>query len=109
MEVRLAAADTVIFLDLPGLTCLWRVVKRLLHYRDGGRPEIAPGCNERFDREFLRFLKWIWGYRTRSRPRVMERLERFSGGRRVYILREPGDAKGFLEDIERRRRLQAFP
>jgi adenylate kinase family enzyme len=108
MEVRLAAADTVIFLDLPRLTCLWRVIKRLLQYRDGDRPDMAPGCNERFGLDFLRFLKWIWGYRTRSRPRVLGRLERFSEGKQVHILRRPGDAKSFLEDVERGRRPQGF-
>lgn len=108
MEVRLAAADTVIFLDFPRLTCLWRVIKRLLQYWDGSRPDIAPGCDERFDREYLRFLKWIWGYPTRSRPQVMERLERFSKGRQIYILRRPGEVERFLEDVGRQRRPQAF-
>ena len=108
MEVRLAAADTVIFLDFPRLTCLWRVIKRLLQYWDGSRPDIAPGCDERFDREYLRFLKWIWGYPTRSRPQVMERLERFSKGRQIYILRRPGEVERFLKDVGRQRRPQAF-
>jgi adenylate kinase family enzyme len=35
MDVRLAAADTIIFLDLPRLVCLYRVLKRLAAYRRG--------------------------------------------------------------------------
>src|SRR6185503_15715699 len=30
---RVAAADTIIFLDLPRLVCLWRLVRRRFQYR----------------------------------------------------------------------------
>src|SRR6201995_1710403 len=44
LEVRLAACDTVVFLDLPRRVCIWRVLKRVLTYRDGSRPDMAEGC-----------------------------------------------------------------
>src|SRR5687767_2312220 len=47
LDRRLAACDTVVFLDLPRTVCLWRAVKRRIVYRHGSRPDMTPGCNER--------------------------------------------------------------
>lgn len=52
MEVRLAAADAVIFLDRPRLLCLWRVFKRFLRYRGRVRPDMTQGCEERLTKNF---------------------------------------------------------
>lgn len=35
MDLRLQAADTIVFLDLPTHVCLWGAVKRYLQYRQG--------------------------------------------------------------------------
>jgi adenylate kinase family enzyme len=62
LELRLESCDTVIFLDLPRSVCLWRVVKRLLQYRNRSRPDMADECPEKLNLEFLR---WVWGYPRR--------------------------------------------
>lgn len=74
LEMRLAACDSVIFLDLPRGTCLWRVIKRSIKYRGKSRPDMAEGCNERFSFEFL---FWVWNYRKRSRLKVMKLLNSY--------------------------------
>lgn len=61
---RLAAADTIVFLDLPARVCLWSVLRRRLRYR-GGRH--ADGVHDRITRSFL---VYIWRFRRRSRPAV---------------------------------------
>src|SRR5437870_13094901 len=59
MEMRIAAADTVIFLDLPRIVCIWRLLKRWMTYRKSSRPDMAMGCDEKID---LDLLKWVWRY-----------------------------------------------
>lgn len=53
LDMRLGAADTVIFLDFSRFLCTYRVLKRLTMYRKGERPDMAEGCNERFDWDFI--------------------------------------------------------
>ena len=93
MEPRLERADTLVFLDLPRVVCLWRVFKRWLRYRGTSRPDLAPGCPERLSWEFV---QWIWNYSKRSRPRGMERIEGHSADTEVIVLRSQTDIDRFL-------------
>lgn len=97
LEPRLAACDTVIFLDLPRAVCVWRVFKRVLTYRKNTRPDMAEGCHEQFD---LKFLLWVWNYPTRSRPKVLRLLEQYAEGRRVVRLRSSAEAEQFINSLE---------
>lgn len=96
MAVRLAAADTVIFLDFPRLLCLARVLRRWLTYYGRNRADLPPGCPEKFD---LPFLKWIWNFPRRSRPRVLEALAALGPEKRVIVLRRPGEVELFLKSM----------
>jgi adenylate kinase family enzyme len=100
MELRLAAADTAILLDLPRLTCLRRAISRWLRNRGRSRPDLAPGCPESLDLEFLR---WIWSYPRSRRPGVLALLDAFErDGGLVVILRSVGDVRAFLESTPAR-------
>ena len=96
MELRLAAADTILFLDLPRATCLLRVVGRQLRYRNRTRPDMAPGCPERLTWFFLRY---IWNYRRDRRPGILERMARYAEGRKLVHLQTPRQVRGFLEAL----------
>jgi adenylate kinase family enzyme len=93
LDVRLAACDTVIFLDLPRTVCAWRIIKRVFQYRDGRRPDMAEGCRERFD---FAFLLWVWNYPRRSRPKIIELLERHSHDKTAVRLRSRREVENFL-------------
>lgn len=69
---RLRRADTALFLDLPRRTCLYAVLKRTLRFHGRTRPEMTPGCHERFDWAFLR---WIWKYPEEARPDIIQQLD----------------------------------
>ena len=93
---RLAACDTVVFLDRPRVVCVWRALKRLAMYRNARRPDMAEGCGEKFD---LKFLHWIWTYPSRSRPKVLARIEEFAAGKRVVRLRSDAEVERFLAEV----------
>jgi adenylate kinase family enzyme len=65
LPIRLAAADTVIFLDLPATTCLWGILQRRWRYRGGQHHQDGV-----FDRITWSFVKYIWGYRKTMKPKV---------------------------------------
>ena len=95
LPVRLGACDTVIFLDLPRLICLWRIVKRWRAYRNHSRPDMAEGCNDKLD---LEFVSWVWNYQKRSRPKIVELLNRSQQGKQVIWLRTSAEVERFLDD-----------
>jgi adenylate kinase family enzyme len=95
-DIRFAACDTVIFLDVARPVCLWRVLKRLLLYRTKGRPDMAAGCRERFD---LKFMMWIVSYPRRTRPKVLQRLAESAQSKQIIHLRTQLEVEGFLERV----------
>jgi adenylate kinase family enzyme len=96
LDIRLLAADTIIFLDFPRFLCLWRVIKRSWQYRGKTRPDMGYGCPERLDWEFL---KWVWTYRQRRRSAILKKLSQVATEKKVIILRSPSDVKQFLQNI----------
>lgn len=97
MDMRLAAADAVVFLDVPRLRCLTRVVKRSLIYRGRTRDDMTAGCPERLTWEFVR---WVWSYPTTRRPGILIKLKAFeAGGGRVLVLRSGGETREFLASV----------
>ena len=53
MDIRMNAADTIIFLDIHRTICVYRAFKRIVQYRNKTRPDMGAGCEERFDLQFL--------------------------------------------------------
>ena len=96
LDVRLAACDTVVFLDLPRAVCLWRVLKRALTLRGRTRADMAEGCVEKLD---LSFLAWVWNYPSRTRPKVFALIEKHARGKRVVRLRTPASVEQFLAEV----------
>ncbi len=93
-EMRMQAADTIIMLDLPRWVCMYRILKRTLVYRKDIRPDMAQGCYERFD---LEFILWVWNYRGRSRKRALDEIKKLRD-KRVVILSSRDAVKRFLDD-----------
>ena len=93
LEVRIQKCDTVIFLDLSRWLCLWRVINRALRFRDGTRPDMAEGCRERLN---LEFISWVWNYPRRSKPKVVRLLAEYSEGKEIVWLRSRAEVEKFF-------------
>ena len=93
LQMRLEACDTVIFLDMSRLICLWRLLKRAVLYRDEHRPDMAGGCPEKLNWEFMR---WVWGYPERTRPKIIELLEKSACNKQIIWLRSRAEVKRFF-------------
>ena len=98
MHLRLAAADTIVFLDLPRLVCEWAVITPLACDTGGGRgPTWRPGLNDKLD---LKFLRWIWGYPTTRRPGILRQLAELPPSTHVARLTSRRAIREFLAGIE---------
>ncbi len=89
---RLKYADAVILLDYSRTLCLFRTLKRIVRFRGNVRPDMAEGCPERFDREFLRY---VWNFNRDMSPRVEAALKGFSG--ELIRLKTPRETEVFLK------------
>ncbi|PEL17798.1 topology modulation protein [Bacillus wiedmannii] len=96
MDIRINAADTIIFLDIHRTICIYRAFKRIVKYRNKTRPDMGAGCEERFD---LQFFKWIWKYPNAKRPTILKGLEQLSEEKKVIVLKSPNEVRKFLEHI----------
>ena len=96
LERRLAKCDTVVFLDLPRVVCLARVLKRRLQFRGRARPDMNPGCPERLSWEFL---SWIWNYPVQKRPKILARLARLHPGQKSVVLTSQSEMDRFFQSL----------
>jgi adenylate kinase family enzyme len=97
MELRMAACDTVIYLDFPRLVCVYRALKRVLKYYNKTRPDMGEGCRERLDFEFLR---WVWTFQKSDKPKIEERINKLGVDKTIIRLRSPKEVEDFLADLD---------
>ncbi len=97
MKPRFREADTIIFIDLPTLSCLWGVITRYFEYRNRTRPDMSEGNNERLNMDFL---LWILFYRRTRRPGIISILQEFEQRKEVVILSSKAAIRNFIEQIQ---------
>ena len=93
-DIRMPLADTIVWIAQPRLVCLARAIWRVVAY--GGRrtrPDMAAGCDEKFDLEFYRY---IWTYDAEVRPRLEAALQSYGAHARVVRLRSDRESAQFL-------------
>ena len=83
VEVRLEAADTIIFLDFSLVRCAWRAIRR--------------------SRERADFWLWLLRYRRQSRPFLMEAIAKYAGYATPHVIRNPEALRRFVADVRQNR------
>jgi adenylate kinase family enzyme len=92
---RLPSADAVVWLDFGRWRCLWRVVWRSIMQMGSVRSDMAEGCPERLDMEFLRY---VWHFNDQTRPRIGAALEH-ARHPLVVVLRSPAEVSRFRAEF----------
>ena len=98
MPLRLSRADTVIDLDLPAWLCVARVLRRAIASWGKVRPDMAPGCPERLDWEFISYTA---SFPRRGRRRIEENMRGFQG--RYIRLRSQREIDRFVAELASQR------
>jgi hypothetical protein len=78
VEVRLRAADTIIFLDFSLARCAWRAIRR---------------SGERAD-----FWRWLLAYRYESRPNLRAAIANHAPSAVLHVFRGPNALERFVAD-----------
>ncbi len=95
LPMRLQYCDTVIFLDFPRAACLLGVLKRVITTYGTVRADMAPGCPERFDWDFMR---WVWNFNSKHRENYYRLLESADHAQ-PYVLKSRRQVKCFLRSL----------
>lgn len=90
---RMQEADQILFLDFNRFDCLWRVIRRYLTYKGRTRPDMAPGCNEKLDWEFISWVLWK-GRSKKARDRYKWTVQQFAD--KTIVLRNQRQIDSFL-------------
>jgi adenylate kinase family enzyme len=87
-DIRVPRATAVVWLDLPRWQCALSVLWRVARNYGRPRPDLGTAGPERFDWSFMR---WIWSYPEKMRPKTIRMLERLRPDQRVYVLHSRSD------------------
>jgi len=79
VEIRLRAADTILFLDFSLARCGWRAIRR--------SPEHAD------------FWRWLMAYRWQSRPMLMEAIANHAVKAELHVFRNPKALRKFIAGL----------
>jgi len=91
-DERAELSDLIVVLELGKVRRLMRTLWRSLRYYGRTRPEMARGCPERFDFEFI---SWVWNYDTHSRPKMEAFVQRWQGKRPIVRISSARQARRF--------------
>lgn len=98
MNMRLDAADTIIFLNRPWWVSLSRVIIRTLKSYGKTRVDMSENCPERFD---LVFLHYIFMYNRTRRPGVLKKLAALPNDKTIHILKNDHAIAAFVQSIKK--------
>jgi adenylate kinase family enzyme len=99
LSIRVQRCDGIIFFDMPRLICVRGILQRRLAYRLSQRPDLPEGCSEQVTMEFLR---WVWNYPRKSRPRIIAALGQANPETEILIVTRRAQAREILDAVSKR-------
>ncbi len=96
LSERLETADRIIFLDFPRLVCLQRAFQRYFEYRSNVREDMADGCIEKMDLEFVWWI--LYQGRTHGKQAMFRKIrEQYAD--KMLVLRNQKELDAFFENF----------
>ncbi|MFY0758133.1 topology modulation protein [Metabacillus dongyingensis] len=98
-DIRVQNADTIIYLELPLIVCLYRVFKRWIQNIGKTRPDMGEGCKEKLDFQFLEFICTTYYPRKKK---METRLQAFKGKgsqKNIIMLKNKKEIHSYLETL----------
>ena len=93
---RVEEADIIIQMLFNRFRCLWRCIKRYHAYKGKCRPDVAEGCNEKMDFEFV---KWIlWEGRTKPVEERYKKLQK-TYPEKVIVIKNQKQLKKYMNEM----------
>jgi len=97
LPLRLEYADTVFYLDIPTLTCLWGLTKRVITNYGRTRDDMGGNCPEYFDKQKPELYKGAITYNRRNRKNFYRLLS--ATDKKVIIFKSRRQIRNFLEGL----------
>jgi adenylate kinase family enzyme len=95
---RLSDATQIILLEFSRWTCLKRIIKRYLTYKNTTRPDMAANCPEKIDGEFLWWI--LYKGRTKKKRLANKRIvENYP--KKTVVLRNQKELTNFYQSIQK--------
>lgn len=100
LESRIIKADLIIFLDYSSTVYIRRIFKRLFQYYGTPSPYSAPGCNEKFNFKFLKFLWWVIRFKKNYLPNIYQLIKQYQNDKEIIIIKTPSQLEKFLHRLK---------
>ena len=92
MDQRIARCDSLIYLNFSRWACLRGMLQRVLGRYGTVRPDMSPGCPERFHWELV---KWIWNYNRDNQVRNELHMAKARHAK-ITVLKSRKEVQAFL-------------
>ena len=99
LDLRLPRAELVLWVRMPRWACIWGAVSRWARWFGRTRPDMAPGCPERLD---PRFLRYIWTFKDRVVPDILMGLTYHGPHVPVFQLKSRAEMRALLDLLDGR-------
>ncbi|MEN6543497.1 topology modulation protein [Parvibaculum sp.] len=93
---RMPCADTIIWVDQPRGVCFRRALWRAVTQFGRAREDVAPGCPERIDPEFFRY---VWTFKEKHDAKIEDAIAKHGVHAALVRLCSDTEIAAFLDSV----------
>lgn len=98
-DIRAQSADTIIYLELPLIVCLYRVFKRWILHIGKVRPDMGEGCKEKIDYQFIKFICTTYFPRKKKTKAKLQAFKETGSHKNIITLTSKKEIQSYLEAL----------